>query len=344
MLRNATWALSNFCRSKNPYPDFELVKQCLPVLARLIYNSDADVLADACWTLSFLSDGPNKKIQAVIDSGVCRRVVELLRHTSSHVVSAALRVVGNIVTGDDHQTQVIINANALPELLHLLSHQKDNIVKEACWTLSNITAGNRQQIEAVIQAKIMPVMSEMLGHRDFKVRKEAAWTITNATTGGTLQQIAHVVECNVIQPLCDLLSIHDAKGVLVALTAIENILKAGEELSRQKGVNENPFALQVEKCGGKFTSSSSSSFTAETFVLILLLSFLPGLDKIEILQAHDNHEVYQKVFDIISNFFTEDDDTGLVPEVEDNQFAFGGSGEAAGGGGDAQQPQQPFNF
>lgn len=76
-MRNAVWALSNLCRGKNPQPDFEIVKQCLPVLARLIYHTDLDVLADACWTLSFLTDGPNEKIQAVIDSGVCRRVVEL---------------------------------------------------------------------------------------------------------------------------------------------------------------------------------------------------------------------------------------------------------------------------
>ena len=67
--------------------------------------------------------GPNDKIQAVIDNGVCRRIVELLMNNqqvdetemeyncvhsslSQSVVSAALRAVGNIVTGDDIQTQV----------------------------------------------------------------------------------------------------------------------------------------------------------------------------------------------------------------------------------------------
>lgn len=106
MMRNAAWTLSNLCRGKNPRPDFEQVRHCLPVLARLIYNTDADVLADACWTLSFLTDAPNNQIQVVVESGVCRRVVELLQHPSTNVVSAALRVVGNIVTGDDGQTQV----------------------------------------------------------------------------------------------------------------------------------------------------------------------------------------------------------------------------------------------
>lgn len=78
MTRNAVWAVSNICRGKNPPPDFAKVSPCLPVLSRLLFNLDADVLADACWALSYLSDGPNEKIQAVIDAGVCRRLVELL--------------------------------------------------------------------------------------------------------------------------------------------------------------------------------------------------------------------------------------------------------------------------
>lgn len=78
MARNAVWALSNLCRGKNPVPNFEKVAPCLPVLAYLLNHQDADVLADACWALSYLSDGPNEKIQAVIDAGVCRRLVELL--------------------------------------------------------------------------------------------------------------------------------------------------------------------------------------------------------------------------------------------------------------------------
>ena len=147
----------------------------MPVLTRLLFHSDNDILTDASWALSYLSDGPNDKIQAVIDSGVSRRLVELLmsvsfmkpvksehnikhhhrsnvgsycsRHNSHSVVSAALRAVGNIVTGDDIQTQVILNSSALPCLFQLLSSTKESIRKEACWTISNITAGNRNQIQ-----------------------------------------------------------------------------------------------------------------------------------------------------------------------------------------------------
>lgn len=222
MLRNATWTLSNFCRGK-PQPEFGLVRQSLATLGQLIFSPDEEVLTDACWALSYLSDGPNEKIQAVIEAGVCRRLVELLLNPSPAVQTPALRTVGNIVTGDDLQTQFIINNNALPCLLALLASPKKGIRKEACWTISNITAGNKDQIQAVVDNNIIPPLVQLLTNAEFDIRKEAAWAISNATSGGSPQQIKFLVTQGCIRPLCDLLTVNDAKIVTIALEGLENV-------------------------------------------------------------------------------------------------------------------------
>jgi importin subunit alpha-6/7 len=86
MVRNATWTLSNFCRGKSPQPDWNLIHPALPMLAKLIYSMDDEVLIDSCWAISYLSDGANEKIQAVIEAGVPRRLVELLMHQLTAVL------------------------------------------------------------------------------------------------------------------------------------------------------------------------------------------------------------------------------------------------------------------
>ncbi|KAF2138802.1 uncharacterized protein K452DRAFT_320915 [Aplosporella prunicola CBS 121167] len=318
MLRNATWTLSNFCRGKTPQPDWQTIAPALPVLAKLVYSLDDEVLIDACWAISYLSDGSNDKIQAVIEAGIPRRLVELLMHASTSVQTPALRSVGNIVTGDDVQTQVIINCGALPALLSLLSSTKDGIRKEACWTISNITAGNSTQIQAVIDANIIPPLIHLLSNGDFKTRKEACWAISNATSGGLQKpdQIRYLVHNSCIRPLCDLLACPDNKIIQVALDGLENILKVGEmdkQSNEATGEPINRYALFIEEVG--------------------------GMEKIHDCQNNANEEIYMKAYNIIEKYFSDEDEAAgdmndLAPQQgQDGTFGFG-----------AQPQQQNFNF
>lgn len=93
-------------------------------------------------------------------------------------------------------------------------------------------------------------MIELLGKAEFKTRKETAWAITNATSGGTPDQIRYLAEQGCIPPLCELLTVMDAKIVQVALNGLENILRLGEQdAAHHNGVN--PYCVLIEQCYGK---------------------------------------------------------------------------------------------
>jgi len=87
--------------------------------------------------------------------------------------------------------------------------------------------------------------------------------------------------------------------ILVAMEAIENILRVGKKAA---GANNgtNKYAEFVEECG--------------------------GLDNLEVLQRHENEEIYDKAVKILRNYFDseEAEDPSIVPEVgANNQFVFG---------------------
>lgn len=304
-IRNATWTLSNLCRGKPP-PSFQAIAPALPLVARLIFSQDIETVTDACWALSYISDGPNERIDAVLAAGVAPRLVELLGHSASSVQVPALRTVGNIVTGNDTQTQTIINLNAIPALNWLLSHQRKNIRKEACWTLSNITAGTKDQIQKVIQEGCVAKLIEILRNGEFEIQKEAAWAISNATSGGTKEQILYIASQGAIPPLCELLKVQDNRIVTVALEGLENFLRAAQ--------------------------------TDEAILDRMIESFhdCDGVSCIENLQNHQAIAIYERAVRILETFFeaAEEEESEMQPEVNNQgQFMFGNAPPQNGNGG-----------
>jgi len=311
LMRNATWTLSNLCRGK-PSPPLEWVTPALPTFSTLISSMDVEVLTDACWALSYLSDGSNDRISAVITAGLCPRLVELLGHPSPLVQTPALRTAGNIVTGDDQQTQAMLQSGLLAPLIHLLSHSKKSIRKESCWTVSNITAGNAQQIQEVINAGLIPPIAQALATADFEVKKEAAWAISNAIAGGNSEQIEYLIQQGCIKPMCDLMATSEQRMIGVALDAVENMLKIGQQKQQLNNLPENPVVALVEQA--------------------------EGLQRLEALQEDPNEDVYHKAVRLLETYFPLEDNDDRA-DVDSS-----GVGQQQGGFFGAQVPQGGFNF
>lgn len=304
LLRNCTWSLSNFCRGK-PQPNLESIFPAVQALCMLLKaTSDVETMADVAWALSYVSDGSNERIESVVSQGVITNLIQLLSSGRPELIIPSLRTLGNIVTGSDAQTQAVLDTDgALASIIQVMGHSKKNIRKEACWLLSNIAAGSKTQIAQLVNTPglILSVLSQLSESSEWDVRKEASWVICNIASGGAKEHIHRLVENGALQPLCDLLGVGEARVLILALEALDNILQAG--------------------------LSSSVDY-------VQLVDEVDGISKLELLQEHENNEVYEKAVSIIEKYFSGEEDEGdsenMAPSVNGNTFSFGVAGQNGG--------------
>jgi hypothetical protein len=230
----------------------------------MLESTDTEILSHVCWAFSHLCDGPSSHIQAVVDSEVCFRLVELLSHSSWRVTKPALRAIGNIVCAeDDHDyTQHIIECGAVPSLRRLIAHSNREIQKEACWTLSNIAAGTVDQIQHVLDSGCIPSLMGLASSdtTDAEVKSEACWVVLNATSCGSDSQIEYLVNEGCIQILGNLLE--ETSMVMMALEGLERILQVGEMEAKRTDA-PNPYARLMASANIETLVSHKSATVAK---------------------------------------------------------------------------------
>nr|GEV25205.1 importin subunit alpha-2 [Tanacetum cinerariifolium] len=362
MLRNATWTLSNFCRGK-PQPSFDQTRPALPALQQLIHSNDEEVLTDACWALSYLSDGTNDKIQAVIEANVCPRLVELLNHPSPSVLIPALRTVGNIVTGDDMQTQSLL-PNKLMFLLLNISYSAGALLHDSSAFLELSLTLNLKYVTTdwnacvayyIINHQALPCLLNLLSNNHKKsIKKEACWTISNITAGNK-DQIQTVIEANIIGPLVNLLQNSEFDIKKEAAWAISNATSGGSHDQIKYLVNQgcikplcdllicpDPRIVTVcleglENILKVGEAEKNLGRSGDVNLYAQMIDDAEGLEKIENLQSHDNNEIYEKAVKLLETYWLEEEDDAMPPgEGAQPGFNFGG--------GDVSVPNGGFNF
>ena len=65
--------MSNFFRGK-PQPELSKVARAIPMLAKALSHPDDEIVMDSCWALSYLSDGTNDRVEAVVQVGLRGRL------------------------------------------------------------------------------------------------------------------------------------------------------------------------------------------------------------------------------------------------------------------------------
>jgi hypothetical protein len=296
-IKNSSWAISNLCRGKPP-PKYELVMQSIPTLVKVIQTQhDSELIADCCWAISHLSDGHKDKIQAIIDSGAVPRLLELANHAYPAVQLPAIRACGNIATGSNEQTQFIIDLGILSVAGSLLLSPQANIQKEGVWIIANISAGTIDQLQLLIEAEVYPRIAQILEEAEYEIKKEALWAICNCVAAARPDQVQYLANHGGLTAVCNVLSTDDPTMLIVALEGLRHFLLNGKVHFSEGG--SNPFAELVSSC--------------------------KGLDKLEHLQNHSNVRVYEKAYDLITNYFEieEDEYDGLLTAIREcSQFSF----------------------
>jgi len=294
LLKVAVWAISNLCKGK-PTPPLERLKGFIEPLGRIIFCNHEEIISDALWAISYISEGERATIKIIRQNVNLTQVAKFLKHEQPLIQRPALRILGNICVGDIEDVKDVVKTGCLEDLVKIVNTTTYNeFLREICWAFSNIVADSIEQVDNLINSGALKALIALFNRKqDLFIRKEVLWALANTATSANSKQIEKIIDMGILDVLSEMLEIKDVQLLNLSLDVIYKILDFGA-----KSGTVNGYASRFESIGGKA--------------------------KLEKLQTLDNKDVYLKSVQVLKRYYSLEEfdimpeENAYVMEVDSN--------------------------
>jgi len=255
MISYVAWLISNLCGRKKPYPLFEYIAPFMRYIHNFLTTSnDLETLTHSMWSLEAITQGGESEIDEVLQMDITEDIFKCLKIDNRQLKNATLKTISNILTDSDSQMQFMMNRGLVEVVYPLLGDANQLVRKQAALVYCNLLAGTGEQVKEVVDwgsGQIIKTLMEMVNRDHPEVSEECLYALCNACDRGNMQEITFLVKHGLIDLIVEQLRIHSEADIVTAcLSAIDNILKEGEDMMMGIDKEENPFYVKLNECGG----------------------------------------------------------------------------------------------
>lgn len=283
-ISNVSWLIANLCGIKKPYPPFEAIVPFLRYIQNFLKTStDEETLENCMMSLVYITRGGGEsEVQEVLQMDITEDLFKCLKFDSRRLKNATLKTIGNILYESDQQVQVLMNAGLVEAVYPLLSDAHQLVRNQASFVFANLLGGTSEQVKEIIDwcnGQVVKTLMELVKRDHPDVSEQALYALCNACDSGNMQEVTYLVKLGLIDLLVDQLRVQTNVTIVTAcLSAIDNILKEGEDMMMGTDPEENPFFVALNECDGMSLIEKLQNFPDDTVFSItesILLRYSP---------------------------------------------------------------------
>ncbi|CAE8616801.1 unnamed protein product [Polarella glacialis] len=236
---------------------FEDLQPLLNTIVQLLTSRDAEVLRYACWTVAYLANGPDTHRKALIEEGICERLLEMISFPAAAVQKPA--VIGlALMTSTELPVNNSCGEHAWKEHRHVGATRSENwsvtfriqssgaslcsslarlldrsdIRYETCTIITNVCSSQPGPVADCIDASLI---SRLVRMSTETCGAAAAAPLATATHGASTKLAQQLCDCGIVSFLGNMLNCYDQDIILLCLSALESILNSGANCALAEG-------------------------------------------------------------------------------------------------------------